>query len=68
MLDNMADRLSGKEHKLPESPASSFEGLKHVVEECCPVEPPQQLALQLRTFLPLAQRIETLVRSLDLEV
>jgi len=67
-LESMADRLGGKEGRPPEGFGSNFEDLKKVVDECCPVEPPQELAAQLRTFLPLSHRIELLVRSLNQEI
>jgi multidrug resistance protein MdtO len=68
MLENMANRLEGKTALPPETAEPSFLRLQKAVTGCCPADPPEQLAAQLRTFLPLSRRVDALVRSVDKEI
>ena len=67
-LETVAERLEGKPG-LPSQPLeSALQRLEEAVQACCPVEPPEQLAAQLRTFLPLSRRAHALLSSVAAEI
>ena len=68
ILEGMADSLAGKVTRPQEVFGFSLEALEDVVNQCCAEQPPEQLAPQLRTFLPLSRRADGLIRSLDREI
>ena len=68
LLESIADRLEGKVAPQPQSIAPAIGRLEQAVQQCCPAEPPQHLAVQLRTFLPLSRRVHELLRSVADEI
>lgn len=68
MLERMADRLEGGAQPSPAAAEPAMERLEKAIQGCCPGEPPEQLSVQLRTFLPLSRRIDDLLRSLDQDI
>jgi multidrug resistance protein MdtO len=67
-LDGMADRLEGKGPEVRESLEVSLERLEKTTATCCSELPEEALAPQLRSFLPLSRRIESLTSGLDREI
>lgn len=68
LLDNMADRLEGKAERLPQALESPYIRMQQIAEQYALAEPSSEAAVHLHTFLPLSQRIDTLMRSLDQEI
>ena len=67
-LERMADRLEGKTGFQSQSIESALQRLEQAVQICCPLEPPEHLAAQLRTFLPLSRRAHALLSSVANEI
>lgn len=68
LLDQMADRLEGKGKQAPQPVEPPFARLEKVIQACCPAEPPEPLAVRLRTFVPLSRRMDTIIESLRQEM
>ncbi len=67
-LDNFADRLDGKTSAPSPDLAGSADRLDRAVQAFLSPQTPAPLAGQLKTFLALYRRIETLTISLDREI
>ncbi len=67
LLEGMAGRLEGKAAQ-PQSIEQALQRLEQAVRDCCPAEPPEHLAAQLRSFLPLSRRVYNLLRSVADEI
>lgn len=68
MMEAIADRLEGKAQIVAADVGDPLERLTQLVQECCPAAGEEPMGPQLRSFLALSQRIDTLVRSLYQEV
>ncbi len=66
-LEAIADRLEGKA-TLIENFDSSFQSMEQAAQEYCRTEPQANVGAELTTFIPLAQRLDTLIQSLSLEI
>jgi hypothetical protein len=68
LLDDMADRMEGKESEARESLSESLQRLEQTTSTYCADLPRESFAAQLPTFLPLSRRIESLASALDREI
>jgi multidrug resistance protein MdtO len=67
-LERLADRLQCKPVPDEGKQTQLLPILESTIQDCCPVEPSDPLAARLRAFLPLCQRIESVVSSLEREI
>jgi multidrug resistance protein MdtO len=66
-LDDMADRLSGKDVSTQRTVASLLPAFEQSVQENCPTELPDCLPV-VRSLLPLCRQVESILSSLELEM
>lgn len=66
-LDNMADRLSGKDLSTQQTVASLLPALEESIHENCSTELPDCLPA-VRSLLPLYRQVESILSSLELEI
>jgi multidrug resistance protein MdtO len=67
MLDGMANRMGAEAPGTRDNFEDPFERLEQTIRTCCS-EAPQEVAVELQTFLVLSRNIESITASLDNEI
>jgi len=67
-LEWIAGRLQGKPVPSDESQTGLLPVLEKTIQDCCPAELPDPLAARLNSFVPLCERVESLVSSFGREI
>jgi multidrug resistance protein MdtO len=65
---SIAQRDESAQHALEQAIEGAYDRLQQSVKDCCPDDPPEELAAKLRTFLPLCQRLESLTLTLATQI